>query len=375
MRKGVLSVKILKEFFKNETVLSIALICAVISMIFVPPNLNYLGYINTSVLIMLFCLMIVVSGLNSIEVFNTISKKLLDKVSNTKMISIILVNLCLILSMFITNDVALITIVPLTLSILKSCDIKTIIKTITMETISANLGSMITPIGNPQNIFIYENYRLSIGEFFKIMLPLGLISLVIINIVLIFSKSENIKVSKSTKNIVDKKRLILYLIMFGICVLTILKIINHITCLLLIFILTLLINPKLFMKVDYSLLLTFICFFIFVGNIGNINVIREFISRILTGKEVLVSVILSQIISNVPATLMLSNFTDNYKSLLIGVNLGGLGILIGSLASLISFKFFSKEYKSSGTQYIKTFSIYNFSILAILMLIYYTILK
>lgn len=375
MRKGVLSVKILKEFFKNETVLSIALICAIVSMIFVPPNLNYLGYINTSVLIMLFCLMIVVSGLNSIEVFNTISKKLLDKVSNTKMISIILVNLCLILSMFITNDVALITIVPLTLSILKSCDIKTIIKTITMETISANLGSMITPIGNPQNIFIYENYRLSIGEFFKIMLPLGLISLVIINIVLIFSKSEDIKVSKSTKNIVDKKRLILYLIMFGICVLTILKIINHITCLLLIFILTLLINPKLFMRVDYSLLLTFICFFIFVANIGNINVIREFISRVLTGKEVLVSVILSQIISNVPATLMLSNFTDNYKSLLIGVNLGGLGTLIGSLASLISFKFFSKEYKSSGTEYIKTFSIYNFSILAILMLIYYIILK
>ncbi|MGN1411624.1 MAG: SLC13 family permease [Oscillospiraceae bacterium] len=365
----------LKTFFKNEVVFTISLICAIISMIFVPPNIDYITYINTSVLIMLFCLMLVVSGLNSIGVFNRLSKGLLDKVSTTKGISLILVNLCLILSMFITNDVALITLVPLTLKILKSCEVKTIIKVVTMETISANLGSMITPIGNPQNIFIYENYGVSIGEFFKIMLPLGLVSLVTINLILILSKSESIKPSKANEiQSIDKKKLILYIAMFLICILTILKIINHITCLILSLILTFIINPKILFKVDYVLLLTFVSFFIFVGNIGNIPIIKEVISNILYGNEVIISVMLSQVISNVPTTLMLSSFTDNFKNLLIGVNLGGLGTLIGSLASLISFKIFTKDYPKNGKTYLKIFTIYNFSILILLLLVYYVFL-
>lgn len=362
----------LKKFIKNEIVFVVSLICAIISMFIVPPNKDYLEYINISVLIMLFCLMLVVAGLNSIGVFNIISQKLLSKVSNTKIISLILVNMCYILSMFITNDVALITIVPFTISVLKSCDIKTNIRIITMETISANLGSMITPIGNPQNIFIYEYYGLSIKDFFKIMLPLGILSLIVINIILVVSKSESINFTNSnTAKLSDRKSLILYIIMFLICILTVLKVFSHIVCLSLILILALIVNRKILFKVDYILLLTFVSFFIFVGNIGSIDVVHTFISKNLIGKEVEISVILSQIISNVPATLMLSPFTDNFKSLLIGVNLGGLGTLVGSLASLISFKIFSKEYRKHTKEYILTFSIYNFSILILLLVIVY----
>lgn len=363
----------LKTFFKDETVFVISFICAVVSMIIVPPNSNYLGYINVSVLIMLFCLMLVVAGFNSIGMFNLISKKLLSKTSDTKVISLILVNMCYVLSMFITNDVALITLVPLTLNILKSCDIKTNIKVVTMETVSANLGSMVTPIGNPQNIFIYEHYGLSIQDFFKIMLPLGLLSLIVINLILIVSKSEKISFSSNSNNIkLDTKSLIFYSIMFLICILTVLKIISHVICLLSILILALIVNPKIVSKVDYILLLTFVSFFIFVGNIGSIELVHTFISKVLQGREVIISVILSQIISNVPATLMLSSFTDNFKLLLVGVNLGGLGTLIGSLASLISFKFFSKEYPKYISRYIRSFSVYNFLILALLLMVFYT---
>ncbi len=364
----------LKKFFKDETVFVISLICAIVSMVLVPPNSDYLGYINTSVLIMLFCLMLVVAGLNSIGVLSKISNALVSRFNSVKAISFILVNFCYILAMFITNDVSLITIVPLTINVLKRCDHKKTIFVVVMETISANLGSMVTPIGNPQNIYVYEKYHIDILEFFKIMLPLGLISLVIINLILLLSKDQPIQTNlpEDTHNSIDKKSLLIYLIMFLICILTVLKVVPHYMCLILVAVLGILTDIKIFKSVDYILLLTFVSFFVFTGNVASIQAIKDLVSNYLTGREVLFSALLSQIVSNVPATLMLSGFTQQYSKLLIGVNIGGLGTIISSLASLISFKYYCKEYPKSTGEYLKVFSIYNFSILILLMVVFYT---
>ena len=206
------------------------------------------------------------------------------------------------------------------------------------------------------------------------MLPLGLISLVIINLILLLSKDQPIQTNlpEDTYNSIDKKSLLIYLIMFLICILTVLKVVPHYMCLILVAVLGILTDIKIFKNVDYILLLTFVSFFVFTGNVASIQAIKDLVSNYLTSREVLFSALLSQIVSNVPATLMLSGFTQQYSKLLIGVNIGGLGTIISSLASLISFKYYCIEYPKSTGEYLKVFSIYNFSILILLMVVFYT---
>lgn len=359
-----------KGFIKKEPVLSAAFVLTVISICFVPVSKVYVSYIDYRVIALLFCLMAVVEGFKSAGVFAGISYMVLSRTKNSRRIAVMLTLLCFFSSMLVTNDVALITFVPLTFFILgDNDDINEVIFLIVMETIAANLGSMATPIGNPQNLYIYAYYNMKSGEFFKTILPYSILSLLLIVILM------NIHMKKATMDIeiepvknIPYGKILRYGILFLLCILTVFKVLDYRICFLVILAVMLVFDRKLLKNVDYMLLLTFVCFFIFVGNLGQIDAIREFVSKAMEGKTMLAGVILSQIISNVPAALMLSGFTKDASELLVGVDIGGLGTLVASLASLISYKFFAQKYPDRIGKYIKTFTIYNVSFLIILVL-------
>lgn len=344
------------NFVKSQSVLVISFIAAVISMFFVPPDEKYVSYIDRSVLILLFCLMSAVAGLRSIGFFKKTASYLLNKTKSVRNLGFILINLCFFSSMLITNDVALITFVPLTIMLFEETnDKKSLIYTVITETVAANLGSMLTPIGNPQNLYIYSHYELSMGDFLKMMLPLGVIGYILLCGLTFILSSERLNVNNNEKVTVSKGYMIVYSLLFAVCLLTVLRIISDYVCLAVTLAVIFAANKRIFLEIDYMLLLTFVCFFVFVGNAGNIEVIRSLISSAVNGRELIVSALLSQVLSNVPAAVMLSGFTDNYADLLRGVDIGGLGTPIASLASLISYKLYVKSRIADSRKYMCCF--------------------
>ncbi len=331
-------------FIKKETVLSIALLLAVISAFIVPIDTSYIGYLDFHVLVLLFALMTVMSGLQSLGIFEKLSYALLKHIRNTRSLTLLLVCLCFFLAMFITNDVALITFVPFTILILEKVNKPGfLIPIIVLETIAANLGSMLTPIGNPQNLYLYGLSGLNIQEFVLHMAPSAILSFALLLICSFSLKKEDFVLTDASSVSYKKNPALTayYFILFALCLLTVAYLIPY-PILLLVSIPVLLFGDRPTLKnVDYSLLLTFISFFIFIGNMQRIPSIANMISSLITGKELLAAFLASQVISNVPAAMLLSGFTDNYKELLLGVNIGGLGTLIASLASLISYKYFA----------------------------------
>lgn len=364
------------DFIKNEIVLTISLILAIISCFFVTPSIQYLEYIDFKVLVCLFCLMLIVSGFIKLNILDIIAQKLLSKANNIREIYIIIVFLTFISAMIITNDVALITFVPLTLTILKICD-KTnySIMFIVLQTIAANLGSSLTPVGNPQNLYLFSFYNISTLDFFSTTLPIVLLGGVLLFLCVLLVKKENLKIGVIKLIQVESKiNSIIYLILFIITVLSVFNIVSYILVLAIVSILILLLDKALFKEVDYSLLITFVGFFIFVGNISNIDSIKVFFADTLNNREFLVSIALSQVISNVPAAMLLSNFTNSAREVLLGVNIGGLGTLIASLASVISFKIYCKEKEATKGKYMISFTIYNLIFLIILIIFSYIII-
>lgn len=358
----------LKYILSHNAVFFISFAAALISMIFIPPSKEYLNYIDINVIIMLFCLMGVIAAFRSIGVFDIITDFLLKKTVSSRMVAFILMNLCFFTSMFITNDVSLITFVPLTISMASySKDKLFLIKTLIIETIAANLGSMMTPIGNPHNLYIYSHYNLSAMDFVKTLLPIWLLSYALLTLSILFIKKGEISYTAHKIQKPDKTSLVVYIFLFFICLLAVAGIISKIFCLVITVAALLLCNRKIFLKIDYFLLATFICFFIFVGNISSIPSINTYISEFLTGRETVFSVFLSQIISNVPASVMLSEFTDNATALLAGVNIGGLGTPIASLASLITYRYYSASDNSKKGKFLLIFMIFNFAFLTVLL--------
>lgn len=359
----------IKKFCKEQPVLIISFLAAIITILFVPPDKQYLSYCNRTVLIQLFCLMLSVSGLRSVGLFETATAFLLKHVGNIRKLGLVFVLICFFTSMFVTNDVALLTFVPLTLLVYNHIsDERSRILTIVLETAAANLGSMLTPFGNPQNLYIYDMYRLTMGDFFRTMLPAGIVSLTCLLLLCMLLPGKPCTARTSGKESVSGLHCTVYLGMFILCLLTVFRIVPDWCCLAAAAVITLAVNRKLFLKVDYALLATFVCFFVFVGNISRIDSVRTFFSDILGGREMIVSALLSQIISNVPAAVMLSGFTENGTSLLLGVNLGGLGTIIASLASLISFQIYRKSENSKPGKYLLVFSAVNFGMLFLLMI-------
>ena len=364
-----------KRIKKPDTVLTIAWILAIISAFFIHPSKTYLGYIDFRSLGILWGLMVIIQGLKENAVFEKIAGFLLSKVKNGWQLAAVLVFMCFLGSMLITNDVALITFVPFALMILHGCNREDMmIPTVVLQTVAANLGSMLTPIGNPQNLYLYGLTGMGLGEFILTLLPYSLISallLVLAIFVMTPDRKKSLSTSKDsvvTSNFGSKRQIIIYAVLFAIALLSVVRILPWFVFAIIVLVIVGGMDYKILFRADYILLLTFIGFFVFTGNMGKIDAISSFLQNVLSGREFPVSIALSQVISNVPATLMLSGFTTNYKDLLLGVNVGGLGTLIASMASLISYKAYSKEFKEKSGKYLLVFTAVNVVFLIILVL-------
>lgn len=343
------------EFLKKECVLVIAVTLAILSSFISIPKMSYIDF---NVLILLFNLMVVVAAFKELKVLDSIAIGLLKKCNTYTSISLALVFITFISSMIVTNDVALITFVPLSIVIVRKANIN-VLKIVIFQTLAANLGSSFTPMGNPQNLFIYSFYNLSPIDFFKITLPIVILAVLFLVLLVFKDKKMNLSLDLEDVKIDNKRDVYLFGGLFLIILLSVFHVIDYKVTFLITIVMVLILNKKLFSQVDYSLLITFIGFFIFVGNISTMDVVKNFMEGILNSPKstFLASVLSSQVISNVPATMLLSGFTDHFKELLLGVNIGGMGTLIASLASVISYKIYASEFGNDN--YMKSFTFYN----------------
>lgn len=364
--------KSLLTFIKKEAVLCAAGLLAVISAFIVPPSVAYLKYIDYRVLALLFGLMLVVAGFQSIGFFRYLGDRLLAKASCTRHLCLLLVFLCFFSSMLITNDVALLTFVPFAVMLFAMAgEAKLLIPVVVLQTIAANLGSMLTPIGNPQNLYLYSTYAFSPADFVLHMLPLSalsaglllLCSILLPNRPLAAPASQN---SSPTVKIPAVHKLIAYTLLFLVCLLCVFRLISWPIMLGILICVVFFLDRKLFRSIDYFLLLTFVCFFLFIGNMQRIPAISDLLRSLITGRELLLGALFSQCISNVPAAILLSGFTDQALPLLYGVNVGGLGTLIASLASVISYRLYSGSRNARKGAYLKVFTLYNVLFLVVL---------
>lgn len=357
-------------FLKKECVLIIATLLALITSLISMPKLEYIDF---KVLILLFNLMVIVAALNKFKVLDKIAITLLEKCTTSRKVNLVLVFITFFSAMFVTNDVALITFVPLTIITSKKANINAL-KTIVFQTLGANLGSALTPMGNPQNLFIYSFYNMNIISFLKSTFPLILICLVFLSILIFKEKDFKLNFNVEKIEIKDKNKIFLVVALFFLVILSVFKIIDYKITFILTIIFVVFLDKSLFKKVDYSLLLTFVAFFIFIGNISSMEEVKIFMENLFNSSKstYFYSILSSQIISNVPATMLISNFTNYSKELLLGVNIGGMGTLIASLASLISYKLYVKEIKDENNNYIKVFTLYNLlGLIVIIPIIYF----
>ena len=347
-------------------------------------NKYVLSQIDFGTLAILFCLMGVVEGFNKLGYLDLLSNKLVKMAGSFKVLQGILIFVCFFISMFVTNDVALIIIVPFTIQIVgKLVESKTLIKIIVLETIAANLGSMVTPIGNPQNLYLYQHYNLSLSVFVKVIMPYAILSAIVLLILVIFEKTEveidslgvlkddnNVLQEKNDNNVLQEKifkkkrnnkviKTIIYSALFVLSILTVLDVIHYLICFFVVVLCMLICDRTLFKGINYSLLIKFVILFLIVGNLAEIHFISEKLQNIVVGNEFMSGVLLSQCLSNVPTAIMLSKFTDNGTELMLGVDVGGLGTLIASMASMISYDFYAKIEGADKKKYILSFTGYN----------------
>lgn len=355
------------DFIKKNVVMEIALLAAVVTMFFVPPDSQYIEYFDFKTLSCLFCVLAVVCALKHIRFFYILARKIVESFGNIKYCVLSLVYITFIGSMLIANDMALLTFLPLGYFILEATkQQKYMAFTFIMQNIAANLGGMLTPFGNPQNLYLYTKFNIPNGEFISIMLPPFIVAVIIITVCcLVFVKSEKLEIEGSPVKL-DVKRTGLYLALFMLAIAIVFRSVPYIAGLIIIPSVLLVFDRKALKEVDYPLLLTFVFFFIFAGNMARIDVVRELFSFLLNKSVLLFSVISCQFISNVPSAILLSQFTENYPELLIGVNIGGVGTLISSLASLITFREYHRHNPNKTLYYIGMFSLFNFGFLILL---------
>ena len=429
-----------------------ATVLAIISCFFVTPGREYLSYINWRTLILLFCLMAVVAGFAKAGVFRYISRKLSQRMKDTRRLSVGFMLLCFLLSMFVTNDVALVTVVPLTLLTMMGCSEKAKIQTLVQETIAANLGSMLTPFGNPQNLYLTSYYGIGMGEFLRLMLPYTGVALVILLLQTLISPKEGLggrareagtpereareagipegrakgagtpereareagipergaseaaipegknreaaSLYESGENLTGKDEMyeealrekllrskgrlvsiLLYGILFIVSMFSVARILDYRILFGIILITILVYDRSVLRNVNYTLLLTFVSFFVLIGNLGAMTQIQAALTQMIEGRELLTAILSSQIISNVPAAVLLSGFTDQGKALIVGTDLGGLGTLIASMASIITFQLYSLESGAKKGKYLLTFTLWNVIDLVILGTVAYCMMR
>ena len=358
----------LLNWLRRDVVFSAALVLAVLSCLAVPPSKAYLSYIDWDTLIILFCLMLIVEGLRRQGVLQYVAGRVLGRVSTVRGLAATLIFLCFFSSMLITNDVSLITFVPFGMMMMRMADMKErLTYTVTLMTVAANLGSMFTPIGNPQNLYLFALSGLTVPEFLALTGPFAAGAAVLLVLCIFFGyRQSHLTIQVGNSTCLHGKATAFYGVLFGLCVLTVSGLVPHAALLVLVTLVLLWKDRSLFARADYTLIFTFVFFFIFVGNLQQLEGLRAWISGALAGHEKLMGVLVSQIISNVPAAMLLSGYSGNIPDLIIGTNLGGLGTLIASMASLISYKQLAAQYPHKKRKYLIVFTLVNVGFLAIL---------
>ena len=354
---------------KKNVVMFVALLAALVTMVIIPPDKEYLNYFDFKTLTCLFCVLAVVCALKNIRFFYILAKKIVQLFRNARIAVLALVYITFIGSMLIANDMALLTFLPLGYLVLTTTGKgKYMAFTYIMQNIAANLGGMLTPFGNPQNLYLYSFFEIPTGEFMQIMLPPFLVSITLITLCcLIFVKAEPLEI-RDEPTILPKGRTVLYLCLFALSIAIVFRGIPYYIGLAIIPIALLIADRKALKMVDYPLLFTFVFFFVFAGNMARIDGVRQLFSALLSKSTLIFSVLSCQVISNVPSAILLSQFTDNYRHLLLGVNIGGVGTLIASLASLITFREYTKRNPGKTGYYVLMFTLFNLAFLVILTL-------
>ncbi len=347
--------------------MTVALTAAVITSFIVPIDREYIGYFDFKTLTCLFSVLAVVCALKNIRFFYILAKRTVRIFKNTRMSILALVYITFIGSMLIANDMALLTFLPLGYFVLTTTGKeKHMAFTFIMQNIAANLGGMLTPFGNPQNLYLYTKFNIPNGEFMAIMAPPFVLSVALITLCcIVFVKPEPLDIPDGEDKL-PPARTALYICLFALAIAIVFRGIPYWIGLIVIPSVLLFADRKALAAVDYPLLLTFVFFFIFSGNMARIDAVREFFSALMEKNTLLFSVLSCQCISNVPSAILLSQFTDNYPDLLVGVNIGGVGTLIASLASLITFREYCRHNPGKAGYYVRTFSLFNFGFLIIL---------
>lgn len=346
---------------KKDPVLAVSLVLAVVSAFLVRPSAAYLGYIDWRVLALLAALMLAVAALGQAGLFDAVTAALLRRMRDTRRLAAVLVGVCFFAAMLMTNDV------PLTLMLTAQTGTERFnIPIIALQTVAANLGSAMTPLGNPQNLYLYSLSGMGLGEFLRLMAPVTGLSLVLLSAAVLCLPCRPLGAADIRLNRPDRRGLLLWGAVFAVCLLSVLRVLHYGIALGAAVLAALLADRRLLRRVDYSLLLTFLFFFVFVGNMKALPTVSEALSGLVAGREMTVGILLSQVISNVPAAMLLSGFTADYPALLLGVNLGGLGTLIASMASLISYKLYAAADGARTGKYILFFTAVNVVLLAVL---------
>ena len=355
------------DFASKNFVLVIAATLAIASCFIVKPDAQYLGYFDFKTLTCLFCTLAVICALKNIRFFTIVAQKIVTYTGNTRTLSLALVYITFIGSMFLANDMALLTFLPLGyISLSATGKEKYMAPIFIIQNIAANLGGMLTPFGNPQNLYIYTKFNIPTGEFMGIMLLPFVLSIVLFTLGCFFIPKESLTLKNDDQSKIDPKKTTFYLVLFAMTILMVFRVIPYYICLPIIFISIMTTDKNALTKVDYPLLLTFVCFFLLAGNVSRIEAVNVFFSSLLEKNTLLTSIFSCQVISNVPSAILLSEFTENYRELLLGVNIGGVGTLISSLASLITFREYTSHVKGKTLQYLGLFTALNFGFLIIL---------
>ena len=371
--------EVVSAFLRKNAVLVIALALAVVSACIVPPDAQYAAYYDLKTLACLFVTLAVVCALKNIRFFSILAQRIIMLTGTARMAGLALIYITFIGSMLIANDMALITFLPLGYFVFSVAGTKKDMATVfILQNIAANLGGMLTPFGNPQNLYLYSHFNIPTGEFMNIMLWPFLVSVMLMTACCLFIPNRNLRISTvegEEQYKLPVKRTVFYLALFAMSLLMVFRVLPVLPVLLITVAALLLSDKKALRMVDYGLLLTFVCFFTFAGNMARIDAVRMFFGNLLEKSTLLTAVLSCQCISNVPTSILLSQFTENYPALLVGVNIGGAGTLIASLASLITFREYTSHYQEESKNYIVRFSAFNFGFLLILVLFSLFILR
>lgn len=357
------------RFIRKNTVLFIALLAAAATMLVIPPDAAYAGYFDLKTLTCLFCVLAVVCALKNIRFFTYLARRIVQLTGNARMAILALVYVTFVGSMLIANDMALLTFLPLGYYVLAATgQMKYLAFTFIMQNIAANLGGMLTPFGNPQNLYLYTRFALPTGEFVQIMWPPFALAVALITVCCLFVRGEKLTLVRDESPAPPPARTAAYLALFALAIVIVFRAIPYWIGLIVIPAALLVLDRRALAQVDYALLLTFCCFFVFAGNMARIPGVRDFFASALEKSTLLFSALSCQFISNVPTAILLSRFTENYRELLWGVNIGGTGTLIASLASLITFREYTRIYPGRAGYYLARFSAFNFGFLAVMLL-------